>query len=192
MSSNYKEVSRGLLEKEAEEYSAEGFTQSSTALESFLEGKVRKTVIIGGKTVNQLEEKFGLAGIHISLYARNMLQSKDFTTLEGPQKVYLVIAQARELAHSETLTYRQIFAGAQELGLKACPAEIGPHLRLAYKDQPKDEVLFIGMKPIADRGGIPYVFRLEHNEDGLWLDSSWADPDGRWYPQGRFVFCLRK
>jgi hypothetical protein len=44
---------------------------------------------------------------------------------------------------------------------------------------------------IADRNGNPNVFNLEHNDDGLWLNNNWANPDNEWNPNNKFVFRLR-
>lgn len=48
-----------------------------------------------------------------------------------------------------------------------------------------------GTSYISDRNGNPNVFKLERNEDGLWLNDNWANPGNRWNPENRFVFTLR-
>ena len=48
------------------------------------------------------------------------------------------------------------------------------------------------MKLIAGRYGYPLVFDLGRDDDGLWLDDSWASPGSEWGPSYEFVFCLRK
>ena len=65
-------------------------------------------------------------------------------------------------------------------------------MRLQTKDQPLGDYYWIGMKQITDSDGDPDVFRLERNEDGLWLRVSWAVPDIEWGPNREFVFSLRK
>ncbi len=45
---------------------------------------------------------------------------------------------------------------------------------------------------ITDRDGNPNVFKLERNEDGLWLNDNWTNPDNRWNPDNGFVFVSRK
>lgn len=49
-----------------------------------------------------------------------------------------------------------------------------------------------GRSYISDRDGNPNVFKLEHNDDGLWLNDNWANPTNRWNPDNEFVFRLRK
>ncbi|MEK7187410.1 MAG: hypothetical protein AAB691_01020, partial [Patescibacteria group bacterium] len=60
-----------------------------------------------------------------------------------------------------------------------------------YRSQPLHEWIYMGMKQITGSGGNPSVFRLAHDEDGLWLDNFWALPDHEWYPVYEFVFRLR-
>ena len=48
------------------------------------------------------------------------------------------------------------------------------------------------MKQITDSDGDPGVFRLERDDDGLWLRDDWAEPGGEWDPSSGFVFRLRK
>ena len=45
---------------------------------------------------------------------------------------------------------------------------------------------------IIDRDGNPNVFNLERDEDGLWLNDNWMNPENRWNPENEFVFVLRK
>ena len=59
------------------------------------------------------------------------------------------------------------YACALELGLELCPAEVGPVLRLAYKDQPLSRWLIIAMNVITVSVGGLSVFRVEHDDRGL-------------------------
>ena len=84
-------------------------------------------------------------------------------------------------------TTEQIYERADRLNWDLCPAEVGPHLRLAYKDQPMNELLYIGMKQIAGRSGDPRVFSVARFDDGSWLNGRWARPTSRWNPTSQFV-----
>src|SRR3989344_3857926 len=44
----------------------------------------------------------------------------------------------------------------------------------------------------TDRNSNSNVFNLERNEDGLWLNNNWANPDNHWDPGDQCVFSLRK
>jgi hypothetical protein len=77
------------------------------------------------------------------------------------------------------------------LELELRSAEVGPALRLAYKDQPKGEQLIIAMHAITDSGDILRVFGLE-NGGGLRLSAFRGYPDYKWHPNYRFVFVRPK
>jgi len=160
---------------------------------SFPEGMIkRETVEIGGKSVDQLEKEMEQAGIHVYDYAKDMLHSKDFTTLPTPVNIDTVRLQVSDLGFSSSATTDQIYAKAKELGLELCPAEVGPHKRLKDINQPMGDWEYIAMKQIADRNGYPDVFFLLRAGDGLWLHYYWALPDDTWFPYYQFVFSLRK
>ncbi|MEK7658437.1 MAG: hypothetical protein AAB352_01055 [Patescibacteria group bacterium] len=160
---------------------------------SFPEGRIKKEKIgIGEKSAEILEQELRKKEINISETARYMLKSKDFTTQKNTENINLVKLKVRDLGFNEAVTVDQIYKKAEELGLKLCPSEVGPNLRLKYIDQPMGEWIFIGMKQIADRDGNPHVFVLGRYEGGLWLSYSWARPDDRWNPGRELVFYLCK
>jgi hypothetical protein len=161
---------------------------------SFPEGRIRReSVTIGGKTKEQLQLEMQERGIQISLWTQDMLDSKDFTTLNQPEDRPLVRLNVGALGlKSQYPTTDEIYTRVQELGLDLCPAEVGPHYRLQYKNQPMNEWLYVGMKQIADRDGNPSVFRIVRGGSGVWLDDRWARPAREWHPKFEFVFSLRK
>ncbi len=160
---------------------------------SFPEGRIRfDTVTIGGKSNEELQREMKDSGINISEYVASMMKNPDFTTLSEPRETNLVRLKVGELGLPDDYpTTEQIFKRAEELGLELCPPDLGPNYRLAYKDQPMNG-FSIGMKPITDSGGVPWVFHLEHTADGLWLLCNFADPGNRWNPRSGFVFSLPK
>jgi len=160
---------------------------------SFPEGKIRRQSLeIGGKTKKQLRRELKQAGVNITLYAKDMIKSPDFTTLPVVQALYTVRLKVGDLGLSGYLTTDQVYAKAQELGLELCPAEVGPHLRLQDTDQPMGEWFYVGMKQIVDSLGRPCIFQLARHSLGLWLYGDWAGPGGGWYPSHELVFSLRK
>ncbi len=160
---------------------------------TFPEGKIRRQNIeIGGKTSKQLQAELKEKKIQVSSYAQDMLKSKDFTTIENPEQIELIRLKVRDLGFKNGATTDEIYRKAQEFGLELCPAEVGPNLRLQYMNQPSGEWLYVAMKQILDRDGGPSVFMLVRDGDGLWLDDFWTNPASRWYPDGEFIFSLRK
>ena len=159
---------------------------------SFPEGKIRKeNVTIGGKTWQELDQEIQSKQMKSYGYALDMMKSKDFKTLETAEAGDYVRLKVRDLLPGNPTT-DQIYAKAKELGLELCPAEVGPHYRLQYEDQPLDEYVYIAMKQIADRDGRPSVFRVGRLAVGLWLGDGWAEPDREWYPDDELLFRLRK
>jgi len=158
----------------------------------FPEGKIaRSTIEIGGKTKAELVEEMAGQNIKVGDYAKFMMNSKDFTTAKKPEPADFIKLKVGDL-NLQNPTTDQIYQKIQEFGLELCPAEVGPHYRLAYTDQPMDEWVCIGMKQISGSGGNPYVFELRRDDAELWLGSRWAEPARRWNPDFGFVFRLRK
>lgn len=183
-------------------------TTPEVSLETFLEGKRRETLVIGGKSPQQLEGEVDRLG-EVLLDARYILRHRKFTTLQLPRPIDLVWLRVQDLVFPKGATTVEIFGRENdvnehgnpapftkgrmtELGLGFCPAEVGPHQRLADKDQPMNTWYYIAMEPITDRRGSPDVFELGHDGHGLWLRGLWADPDYGWSPEALFVFSPRK
>ncbi len=159
---------------------------------SFPEGRIRlESLTIGGKSVKELQEEMRSENINISGYVRDMLESPDFVTQQNKEDIDLVRLKVGDLGLGGSPTTDQLYEKAKELGLDLCPAEVGPQMRLTYKDQPLYEYFNIGMKQIADSDGCPDVFTLDHGDDGLWLSDYWARPEDGWAPVDEFVFRLR-
>ncbi len=144
-------------------------------------------VEIGGKTKEQLTQELEIAGIKISAYAKGMIENPDFTTNQNPEEMTLVKLKIVDLGFIRNTPLQEIYERAKELGLELCPAEVGPHYRLKYQNQPMDEWIYVGMRPIRNSGA-PSVFKLHRDGDGLWLDGRWAIPGSEWSPENEFVF----
>lgn len=158
---------------------------------SFPDKKIhRENIKIGGKSAEQLISEIQADG-NVSEYAEAMLKNKEFLPGED-QEVTLIRLTVADLGFTKNATTDQIYKRAQELGLDLCPAEVGPHYRLQYNDQPMNEWLRIAMKQIIGAVGYPSVFCLGRVSDGLWLNSYWAGPGREWHPNDEFLFCLRK
>ncbi|OGG49159.1 hypothetical protein A3G63_01095 [Candidatus Kaiserbacteria bacterium RIFCSPLOWO2_12_FULL_52_8] len=127
-------------------------------------------------------------GMRVGNWAQQLLESADFKVIGERQQVDLVEVFVRSLGFTTATRYDQICSRAKELGLELCPAEVGPQLRLQYKDQPLGEYLIVAMKAISVRDGHPRVFTVDRGGGGLWLSADRGRPDGEWGPGHRFVF----
>ena len=137
-------------------------------------------------SVATLKQALVDSGVKVSDYASQILKkvkvSKVATDLE------LIVLSVAELGFANGATFAQIIERAKKLGLDLCPAEVGPALRLVYKDQPRSEWLLIAMEPITDSDGDSYVFYVGRDDDGLWLSTRWFGSAGVWGPDFRWVF----
>ena len=122
-----------------------------------------------------------------------MIKSEEYILCDK-QEVDLVRLKVGDLFNDQqNHTTDDIYEQAKELGLELRPAEVGPYLRLNYKDQPPNEYIVIAMKQITDADGHPGVFYVGRDIWGkVWLYYGWAGPTLRWDPDDPFVFRLRK
>ncbi len=173
---------------------------------SFPNGRIEKAeATIGNKTkeelIRELEEKESSTNpadkIYISDSARSMLQKPEFAAISQPEKINLIKLKVQDLGFEKNPTTDQLYSRAEELGLKLCPPEIGPHLRINYqtvfkREQTKGGYLRIGMKQITSSSGYPDVFIVVRDDDGKrWLRHHWAAPELKWNLEREFVFARK-
>lgn len=141
------------------------------------------------KTVAELRKALEDGGFQISEYTGRVFAGMKLA--EVVTELELVIVSVAELGFLNGATFEQIVKRAKELGLELCLVEAGTALRLAYKDQPNGEWLWIAMEPVADAGGRLSVLRVVRDDGGLWLGTRWFDPQYVWRPASRLVFCRK-
>lgn len=93
--------------------------------------------------------------------ASYILYNPAFTVSSTEKEVELVRTTTKELGFENLYQpLRKIYRQAEKVGLELCPPEVGPQLRLQYKDQLVGEILIIAMEPIADLSPSPIVYRI--------------------------------
>ncbi len=128
------------------------------------------------------------AGMFISSWAGDVLPKVSFSSER--KTLDLVVVTVAELGFPRGAKTREIFAAAQKQGLSLCPSEVGPQLRLQYKDQPRSEWIHIAMRPLNDSGYNYGLFFVGCDEASrLWLYDA-VGVDGRWDSKYRLVFVL--
>ncbi len=174
---------------------------------SFPEGRIRQEFLtIGDKSAEELEKALdatdarGQRLFQVNDYARSMMHNKKqfiapvnerYKRLKGKAETMgFVRLTVADLGFKSGATTKEIFDRAREIGLELCPPETGPHYRLAHPEQPLHDWCYMGMEPVADSGGVPYVFGVGRGEDGLWLRDDWASPGDPWDPRNSFLFRL--
>ena len=154
---------------------------------------VWKTIKLGThKNADEFRKALKKDGFKIGDWGNDILGEPAFTVSSAEEEIQLANVSVADLGFKNGANYGDICAKAKELGLELCPNEVGPQLRLQYKDQPKGEYLRIAMEPIAGSDGRLDIFRVDHGGDGLWLDGNHGHSDTFWLARNRFVFRLRK
>ena len=130
------------------------------------------------------------SGMRVGDWANDILGKTAFSVATEEKDVDLVVVSVEELGFKDGARLKDIYAAAKKRGLELCPNEVGPQLRLQYKDQPKGEWLIIGMEPITDSGGGRSLFRVARDSGALWLYTYYGHPGNVWLGRSRFVFVL--
>ena len=153
---------------------------------------VFKTIKLGTglKTADDFRKSLKDGGNRIGDWSNDLLGKSEFANSVSKDEigVDLVVLTTSQLTGKSGGTTAEVFAGAERLGLKKCSAEVGPQLRLQYKDQPLNEWLLIGMEPIRNSDGNLSVFNVARNDSELWLSSRYGYPVGVWDADDRWVF----
>jgi hypothetical protein len=147
-----------------------------------------KTVKLGMcKSPDEYRKAFKQARISIGDWGNDILDRISCSQQEV--EVNLAVPSVFELGFNRRAKFKDLCAKALELGLQLCPAEVGPALRLSYKDQPGDERLRIAMNAITDSYGYyDSIFEVMHEEGELWLGGNCGEPDICRSVRSRFVF----
>ena len=152
---------------------------------------VWRTLTIGGVPKDELQTRLG-DGFFVSDWAEDVMSKPEFITALEPYEIHLARVKVKDLGFKEEPTITELFARIREVG-DLCPAEVGPHLRIADKDQPKSTWYWVAMDPVTASGGDPDVFSVRRSGGGRrWLDAGGADPGRHWDLEDEVVFCLRK
>lgn len=154
---------------------------------------VWKTIKLGThKDVDALCIALKKADFRIGLWGGEILGNPAFAVLSVEEEIQLVNLSKSELGVKDNATYGEICSKAKEFGLELCPNEVGPQLRLQYKDQPKYDYIYVAMEPITASGDRPSIFIVVNDVNGLGLNATRGGSASFFSADCRFVFILRK
>ncbi|KKS21048.1 MAG: hypothetical protein UU77_C0009G0010 [candidate division WWE3 bacterium GW2011_GWC1_41_7] len=112
--------------------------------------------------------------------------------LDSRQKLCLAVLSVEELGiFAKVTTTKRVYTVAKKLGLSLCPEEVGPQLRIEYKDQPDGETLFIAMEPVLISSGYEKMFDVKCQGGKKWLGFTSGSSNYTWRPFDRFVFVIQ-
>lgn len=152
--------------------------------------KVWKTIKLGThKDVETLKADIEAKGVKISEWAKYALAQPSFTMAPQECTVDLVCMTLEEMGFTTQMPLRYIYARGKELGLKLCPAEVGPQLRLQYDNQEYGEWCKIAMQPIEDNRSRARIFDVGHEYFTTWLNVTWGDLDDYLLAKEHIVFA---
>lgn len=154
---------------------------------------VFKTIELGAGPTNAdgFCKAFEEAGVRVEDWANDILRKPAFSVATEKMGMDLVIVSVAELGFTDSAKLKDIYISAKKRGLGLCPPEVGPQLRLQYKDQPKEEVLLIGMESICASDDVFDIFKVSHfSSVGLYLSTGPGGSNDVWPKDYQFVFVL--
>lgn len=162
---------------------------------------VARTVQFGGETKAELLVRLAQNGVELNEAARVLFASDKFTTSKVRSHLGTVELRVRELGLPQGATTSSVFESAMRLGLRLCPIELGPHLRLQWLDQPEGFLghpltqhrgppgaLIIASEILSEDYEFPKGFYLRRIKGTLWLRGYWSGPEHVCDPDDHFVF----
>ena len=163
---------------------------------------IARTVLIGGQTKVELLDRLARSGVEINESGKLLFASDRFITSHAPTPLATVELSVRDLGFPEGATLSEILAGAQRVGLRPGPLELGPHLRLQLLDQPEGfsgqpvwkhrappGSITIASEPLSDDDEFPKGFYLRRIEGTPWLRGYRCGPGHVWDPDDRVLFA---
>jgi hypothetical protein len=143
--------------------------------------QIWRTTTLGiHKGVDAYRDALDAARIKIGDAADEILGRPAFPYVRSKMDLELTLVSAAELGVEAEASLADVYKRAKQFGLALCPPEVGPQLRLDYRDQPRGESLKIGMEPVATYSGEPTILSLVNFGSGLALVGS----------NGRFEFMV--
>jgi hypothetical protein len=160
---------------------------------------------IGGMAKSDLLAAPREHNIQLNEAAEALFADHRFTTSGDERVVAIAAVSVADLGFGEGATYGQIVRRALEDGLVECPLELGPHLRLKFRDQPDSAdgrplthgrvppgSVLVTSSPLDASDETPKGFYLRHVDRVLWLRGYWSSPDAILRPGDVLVFDDRE
>jgi hypothetical protein len=142
------------------------------------------------KGVDAYRNALEAARIKIGDAANEILGRPAFRYVTSKTEVELALVSASELGVDTESSLSDVYRLARRFGLTLCPGEVGPQLRLDYRDQPVAEVIDVAMEPVATYYGDLTILSLINFGQGLALIGGDGRPDVIVARTKRFIFAL--
>jgi len=162
---------------------------------------IARTVQIGGQTKARLLERLASSGVEINGLGRVLFASDKFITSDLRTLLTTAELSVRHLGFPQGAATSDVYASAARLGLRLCPLELGPHLRLQFLDQPEGFLgqpvwqdrapagsVTVASETLCDDDEFPKGFYLRRINGTPWLRGYRCGREHIWDPEDRFVF----
>jgi hypothetical protein len=159
-------------------------------------------ITVGGLSRHDLNAELSAQHVQLNAHAQILLEDDVFDDASTQQVITLVERRVSDLGLSGGGSLSQIFAAAQEHGLKLCPPSTGPYLRLAMTEQQVSTTdlvsrgrapegsFTVAARTISDSDEFPKGFYLRVVDGQPWLRGYRCDDMHMWSPDDWFIFQL--
>lgn len=160
-----------------------------------------RLVRCGAVSKHDLLDRLARAGVELNDYARILFGHDGFIPSDEAFTASIVETSPAGLGLITGMTLPRIVDAATARGLRPCPLELGPHLRLQYQDQAESPVvpsagprrappgsLTVVSAPLVDDDDFPRGFYLRRIDGTPWLRGYRCALEFEWQPDDRLVF----
>jgi hypothetical protein len=139
----------------------------------------------GGYTRNQIRMRLVTRGISAGVQELNMMQLPAFKTAKRSVAIPFALTTFREIGADSPTPWAGMLSCARRRNITECVPEDGPHLRIAYRDQPYRRPCYVLMCPLIDAEGIGRIWCLErsHTDGQLLLTAEPIVTTRLFYPE---------
>jgi hypothetical protein len=169
------------------------------------QASIPREVRCGGVEKPELLQRLRECGVQLNRAAELLFEDDRFRPLGHSQVVEIAVRSVLELGFRQGAMYGQLTARALESGLVECPLELGPHLRMQYRDQPEGAAgqpatqhrapsgaITIASPALDEQEDTPKGFYLRRIDGVLWLRGYWSWPGHVWSPDDLLVFVAAR
>ena len=160
-----------------------------------------RAVRVGGVSKGELLSRLRAADIAMNEAALTLFADARFLTSPESATRDIVELSVASLGFAGGATFAELVERAARHGLRPCPLELGPHLRLQYRSQPEAAAgrpgtphgappgsVTVVSEPLSEDGDTPRGFYLRRFEGKLWLRGYRSGRGHHWNPHDVVAF----
>lgn len=136
-------------------------------------GRRRHILEVGGLSGKELKLRLEVSKVHLGANVADLLDTcVDLQKSGEPKQIETILLEFADLGVHDYVSWPDLVQKVRGEGLQLCPKSTGPHLRLAYEDQPVGGWVNVLSEPLVGSYGFQEIFTLARDEDRLDLYSS--------------------